>query len=151
MALAHIRYRWRIRLTSHRHWLGQQFGEGRATRLGARPLAEPRAEAQEVQPRRGQDVAEVRFRLADVACATQATGPDAARERALDTRAPGVGGREVAGLLALPGGLEGVVFVMGADGDRATRIFPRARTERAAGAGAAVAPGELDLDDVVGA
>lgn len=88
------------------HWLCQQAGEGGATRPAARHIGEPLAELDEIQPRCGEDMAEVDLRLPAVARAAQATAADAAGKGALDPGTNSIGLPEVGRRLAPTRGLE---------------------------------------------
>ncbi len=87
-------------------WCGQEADERRARWLTARCPGIPFAETEEVAAGRGEDVAEVDFRLAPLARASQAATADPAGERARDPGAARVGLVARGGRLAPPGGPE---------------------------------------------
>jgi len=82
----------------------EESGERQARRATAWCPGTPLAEPEEVQAGRGEDVAEVDFRLPTVARASQAAAADTAGERALDAGAEGIRLTERLGRLALTRG-----------------------------------------------
>ena len=75
---------WQSSRRSGGYWFRAELGEWRAQRLSAWCPGIPLAEADEIQPRRGQDMAEMDLRLPTVARAPGAAAADPAGERALD-------------------------------------------------------------------
>jgi len=86
--------------------------EGRGAGLGEWLLCQPVSDAHQVHRGRNEDVLQMRFSQADVACASQVTAAYALQQRALNTCALGKG----FGLFSCSGGLQSLVLGLGTHG-----------------------------------
>jgi hypothetical protein len=113
---------------------------------GSRDTCQPIGYPQGVESRRGQDMAQVRARCAEVATAPQAQHPDALRDGPLDACSARILGGILRRLFALALRLEGEEGVLGPDRDGAALVaLARPDTLAAARAGLAILERELGL------